>query len=184
MWQEVANCIGQNISLSSSWKRCTINQCKSALNWVNSFMAHNISLWIHLLDKFLQLWQKNTGQIDLINAIAAWWHVRIAGRELVVVITFHDKLTSSSIRGQDIIENTKWPGGRLNIKMSSYQYRDSHVKDKTVSPTVLSLTWESPITGKDGIYIETGSFVIFGNGLATTMWWRKWDHKKFRVEQK
>ena len=28
----------------------------------------------------------------------------------------------------------------LNIKMSSYQYRDSHVKDKTVSQTVLSLT--------------------------------------------
>ena len=24
-------------------------------------------------------------------------------------------------------------GGRLNIKMLSYQYRDSHVKDKTVS---------------------------------------------------
>ena len=24
------------------------------------------------------------------------------------------------------------PGGRLNIKMSSYQYRDPHVKDKTV----------------------------------------------------
>ena len=32
------------------------------------------------------------------------------------------------------------PGGRLNIKMSSYQYRDPHVKDKTVSPTILSLT--------------------------------------------
>ena len=31
--------------------------------------------------------------------------------------------------------------GRLNIKMPSYQFRDSHVKDKTVSPTVLSLTW-------------------------------------------
>ena len=27
--------------------------------------------------------------------------------------------------------------------MPSYQYRDSHVKDKTVSRTVLSLTWES-----------------------------------------
>ena len=40
------------------------------------------------------------------------------------------------------------PGSRLNIKMSSYQYRDSHVKDKTVSPTVLSLTWESPYMGK------------------------------------
>ena len=40
------------------------------------------------------------------------------------------------------------PGGRLIIKKSSYQYRDSHVKDKTVSPTVLSLTWESPYLGK------------------------------------
>ena len=30
-------------------------------------------------------------------------------------------------------------GGHLNIKMPSYQYRDSHVKDKTVLPTVLSL---------------------------------------------
>ena len=26
-----------------------------------------------------------------------------------------------------------WSGGRLNIKMSSFQYRDPHVKDKTVS---------------------------------------------------
>ena len=25
------------------------------------------------------------------------------------------------------------PGGRLNAKMSSYQYRDPHVEDKTVS---------------------------------------------------
>ena len=40
------------------------------------------------------------------------------------------------------------PGGRLNIKMPSYQYRDSHVKDKAVSPTILSLTWESPYLGK------------------------------------
>ena len=29
--------------------------------------------------------------------------------------------------------NTLRPGGRLNIKMSSYQYRDPHVKDKRVS---------------------------------------------------
>ena len=34
----------------------------------------------------------------------------------------------------------KDPGGRLNIKMPSYQYRDSHVKDKMVSQTVLSRT--------------------------------------------
>ena len=44
-------------------------------------------------------------------------------------------------------------GGRLNIKMLSYQYRDSHVKDKTVSSTVLSLTWESP-------YLEKTVFIL------------------------
>ena len=44
-------------------------------------------------------------------------------------------------------------GGHLNIKMPSYQY----VKDKTVSPTVLSLNMGIPIPGKDGLYIETGS---------------------------
>ena len=43
------------------------------------------------------------------------------------------------------------PGGRLNIKISSCQYRDPHVKDKT---TVFSLTLD-PIRGKDGLYIET-----------------------------
>ena len=43
--------------------------------------------------------------------------------------------------------SVKWtPGGRLNIKMSSYQYRDPHVKNKTV----LSLIWE----WKDSLYIE------------------------------
>ena len=48
------------------------------------------------------------------------------------------------------------PGGRLNIKMSSYQYRDSHVKDKTVSPTVLSLTWKSPYLGKTFFILRRG----------------------------
>ena len=43
---------------------------------------------------------------------------------------------------------TQGPGDHLNVKMPSYQYRDSHVKDKTVSPTVLSLTWESLYLGK------------------------------------
>ena len=36
--------------------------------------------------------------------------------------------------------------GRLNINMSSYPYRDPHVKDKM----------EIPIPGKDGFYIEMG----------------------------
>ena len=44
----------------------------------------------------------------------------------------------------------------LSIKMSSYQYRDSHVKDKTVSPTVLSLTWESPCLGKTVFILRRG----------------------------
>ena len=47
-------------------------------------------------------------------------------------------------------------GGRLNIKMSSYQYRDSHVKDKTVSPTVLSLTWKSPYVNKTVFILRRG----------------------------
>ena len=51
----------------------------------------------------------------------------------------------------------KWaPGGRLNIEMSSYQYGDSHVKDKTVSPTVLSLTWESSYLGKTVFILRRG----------------------------
>ena len=40
--------------------------------------------------------------------------------------------------------------------MSSYQYRDSHVKDKTVSPTILSLTWESPYLGKTVFILRRG----------------------------
>ena len=40
--------------------------------------------------------------------------------------------------------------------MPSYHYRDSHVKDKTVSPTVLSLTWESPYLGKKVFILRRG----------------------------
>ena len=47
------------------------------------------------------------------------------------------------------------PGGRLNIKMSSYQNRDPHVKDKTVSRSYY-LNMEISVPGKDGLYIETG----------------------------
>ena len=45
-----------------------------------------------------------------------------------------------------LLTNSKWlmeTGGCLNMKMPSYQYRDSHVKDKTVSDRLI-LTWESP----------------------------------------
>ena len=36
------------------------------------------------------------------------------------------------------------PGPHLNIKTVFPKYGDFHVKDKTVSETVISLTWESP----------------------------------------
>ena len=42
------------------------------------------------------------------------------------------------------------------MKMLSYQYRDPYVKDKTVSPTVLSLTWESPYLGKTVFTLRRG----------------------------
>ena len=51
---------------------------------------------------------------------------------------FHVNIMASQIK-----ENTKAPGPRLNIKTIFPRYGDSHVKDKTVGETVLSLTWES-----------------------------------------
>ena len=46
----------------------------------------------------------------------------------------------------------KEPGPNLNIKTVFPRYGDSHVKDKTVGETVLSLTWGS-IYWWDGIFI-------------------------------
>ena len=43
--------------------------------------------------------------------------------------------------------------------MLSYQYKDPHIKDKTVSrPSYLQP--ENPVPGKDGLYIETGPRLI------------------------
>ena len=46
-------------------------------------------------------------------------------------------------------------GPRLNIEMTSYQYRDSHYKDKTVSRQSYLHNGNSH-TWKDRLYIETG----------------------------
>ena len=63
------------------------------------------------------------------------------------------------------------PGGCLNIKIPSYQYRDSHVKDKTVSPTVLSLTWESPYLGKTVFILRRGPGSYFNiNTISFQLW--------------
>ena len=50
----------------------------------------------------------------------------------------------------------KRSGGRLNKKDGLTRYGNSHVKDKTVSPTVLSLTWESPYLGKTVFILRRG----------------------------
>ena len=62
---------------------------------------------------------------------------------------FHDTFISSSA-------TKRQTGGWINKKISSCQYRKSHVKDKTVSPTVLSLTWESPYLGKTVFILRRG----------------------------
>ena len=78
-------------------------------------------------------------------------------------------------------------GGRLNIKMASYQYRDSHVKDKT----------GIHIPGKDGLYIETGPWFfvaissIWDSGLVVlapfvstrAIMNQKWRHRMARGSQ-
>ena len=57
-----------------------------------------------------------------------------------------------------ILKNTlyvcKPHGENLNIKMSPYQYRDPHVKDKTVDCLIFRMG--IPIPGKDGFHVEMG----------------------------
>ena len=50
---------------------------------------------------------------------------------------------SSIVRRVTADNHVKHAGPRLNIKTVFPRYGDSHVKDKTVGETVLSLTWES-----------------------------------------
>ena len=52
-------------------------------------------------------------------------------------------------------KDTDQPGDCLNIKMSSYQYRDPHVKDKTVLWSSY-LEHGNPHTWKDCLYIVQG----------------------------
>ena len=44
--------------------------------------------------------------------------------DIILLSYSYDLISRQAISG---------PGDRLNIKMSSYQYRDPHVNDKTVS---------------------------------------------------
>ena len=88
--------------------------------WIPPQRLSNVELWCFLF---------------LIN----WWTMNclISSTGFPILVSWHL-----------YIEPGWGPGGCLNIKMLSYQYRDYHVKDKTVSPTVLSLTWEFPYLGQ------------------------------------
>ena len=64
------------------------------------------------------------------------------------------------------------PGSHLNIKMSSYQYRDPHVKDKTVSrPSYLQHgnphTWERRSLYWDGTQITSFKIKHTSKNLIT-----------------
>ena len=54
---------------------------------------------------------------------------------------------------------------RFNIMMSSYQYRDSHYKDKRVSRQSY-LHNGHPHTSKDRLYVETGPSSLMGPGMC------------------
>ena len=59
-------------------------------------------------------------------------------------------------------------GGRLNIKMLSFQYNDPQYRDLT---TVLSLTWESPFLERRSLYWE-GAKAVYNHAGCT--WWGRW----------
>ena len=61
-------------------------------------------------------------------------------------------------------------GGRLNIKIPSYQYSNSHYKDKAVPRPSYLYTWNTH-TWKDGLYIEMGPWFL---------WHRLWPSCRLR----
>ena len=59
----------------------------------------------------------------------------------------------------------KVPADRVNIKMSSYQYRDSHHKDNTVWQLAYTFQWTFLYLEKNGLYIGTGPRTVVGKYL-------------------
>ena len=54
----------------------------------------------------------------------------------------------------------KVPGAHLSMKASSYKYRNSHYKDKTVSRPSYLYNGKNPHTCKDRLYIEMGPWIL------------------------
>ena len=103
--------------------------------------------------------------IKLVNLNRIFWLPRLfAGRHLWRTFLSIKKLSNTRFLYMTKISTTSW--GRLNIKMPSYQYR----KDKTVSPTVLSLTWESPYLGKTVFILRQGP-----SRCQLSIYWTVWE---------
>ena len=73
---------------------------------------------------------------------------------------------------------TEWssgwlPGGHLNIKMSSYQYRDPMFKIRRCRDRLI-FNMGIPVPGRDDLYIETWALVINGDveGKLQHLQWR------------
>ena len=78
-------------------------------------------------------------------------------------------LTYQAINISFVLIILQAPGGRINIKMSSYQYMDHHIKDKTVWRPSSIFNTGILIPGKDGIYMETrDSFLPASSALSKT----------------
>ena len=71
------------------------------------------------------------------KAITPWWYC-----STLVLVMVHCLM---------LPRHSQEAGSCLNIKTVFPRYGDSHVKDKTVSETILSLTWES-LYWIDGIF--------------------------------
>ena len=109
----------------------------------------------------------------------SFYNIFISG-DIIIAFFFHMQRLHNSWRtlcievGRELDELllrpenvSEWcPERRLNIKMSSYQYRDPLLKKDGLA-IVLSLTWESH-TRENGLYIETGpwTFLVFGTRIT------------------
>ena len=82
-----------------------------------------------------------------------------------------------------IVTWTNRSGDRLSIKMSSYQYRDPHVKDKDDLATVLSLTWESPYLRKTIFILRRGPLHPHIYSQPLSCWICFWQHQLYFICQ-
>ena len=101
-----------------------------------------------MLDKKVILFKQTISGNMFLQA----WMESVPRKIIIQLVSTQHHGMSYSDKGRIILDMT-WSGGRLNIKIPSHQYRNSHVKDKTASLTVLP---ESPYLGKTVFILRWG----------------------------